>query len=90
MRRSAGIHFLAVQWHVCKGESKELNIMKIKLIACSALGAALLSGCCTQNGGAKPKDAMPAKATTGAAITQETPGTTTGSRPHMQEDDDDD
>jgi uncharacterized membrane protein YkoI len=49
MRRSAGVHFRFVQWCVCKFKTK--NIMKIKMIVCSALATALLTGCININTG---------------------------------------
>jgi uncharacterized membrane protein YkoI len=46
-------------------------VMKIKMIVCSALAAALLAGCCTEKGEAKHKEAKQAKLMTKAKISKE-------------------
>lgn len=46
--------------------------MKIKLMVCSALAAALLAGCCTEKGEAKHKEARQAKLAEEAKIPKET------------------
>ena|ERR1039457_3108138 len=46
--------------------------MKIKMIICSALAAALLAGCCTEKGEAKHKEAKQAKLMAEAKINKET------------------
>ena len=46
--------------------------MKIKMIICSALAAALLAGCCTEKSEAKHKEAKQAKLMAEAKISKET------------------
>ena len=46
--------------------------MKIKMIVCSALAAALLAGCCTEKSEAKHKEAKQAKLMAEAKISKET------------------
>src|ERR1035441_2982233 len=46
--------------------------MKIKMIVCSALAAALLAGCCTEKSEAKHKEARQSKLMAEAKISKET------------------
>ena len=46
--------------------------MKIKMIVCSALAAALLAGCCTEKSEAKHKEAKQAKLMAEAKVSKET------------------
>ena len=63
-------------WHVVPNhKQKQKTLMKIKMIACSALTAALLVGCCTEKGEAEHhhhKDAWQAKLMAKAKISKET------------------
>src|ERR1017187_6890009 len=51
--------------------NKNRTIMKIKMIVCSALAAALLAGCCTEKSEAKHKEAKQAKVAAEAKVSKD-------------------
>jgi uncharacterized membrane protein YkoI len=65
--------FISIEFNEPSATSKQQNrtIMKIKMIVCSALAAALLAGCCTEKSEAKHKEAKQAKLMAEAKIRKE-------------------